>query len=614
MTFPSGIQPGSGFGAAFIDLLLRNRTREGIDDAMQQISRDSDKITKEAGKSLGDSLGESMSDEMEKPSFIKRLKDALVRGFRRNRTKIPIDADFEIDQDALRRSSRTISRQATSLVETVGGAFSGGLRSLGASFGNVGSAGPFSAVLGLVAVTIIPALIGAVAALLNVFAPLLNIILLLPAAIAVLGAAIFPLIVAFQGLGTAIGAVLSGDPEAIEEAFKGISKSAREVVSELGPLRKWFSDFKTFTQEAFFSQLPGVITILQKELGPTFITGFQRVARAAGLAFAGLVVFAENPSVKRFFDLLFSTTANVFDRLGPTIIKFLIALSDLGIVSLPYVEKGFAAIAGWVDKLSNWLTEISNNGEFKVFMDELGQALRDLKDLGASGWNLIKAIVGGADEQGGAEGFLATLGATLDALTVFFESDAGRAAIRGWITLAEVFLVALGAILFALALIGLAIESVGQFFLSLIAYAQRFADLIERIMVRLGLLDARAKNTFASGAVAAARRVIAGFAEGGIVNSPTLATLGEDYRREVVIPLENPARAQQLAQQSGLTSMLNSSNGGGVNIVFGAGAIQVNFTGALPTQEQAEETGAAVGAGISGQLARRNVRLAVRTQ
>lgn len=49
------------------------------------------------------------------------------------------------------------------------------------------------------------------------------------------------------------------------------------------------------------------------------------------------------------------------------------------------------------------------------------------------------------------------------------------------------------------------------------------------------------------------------------------------------------------------------------NIIFGKDAIRITFEGALPTQEQAAQTGAAVGTGINGQLAARNTRLAVRT-
>lgn len=43
---------------------------------------------------------------------------------------------------------------------------------------------------------------------------------------------------------------------------------------------------------------------------------------------------------------------------------------------------------------------------------------------------------------------------------------------------------------------------------------------------------------------------------GDIVTSPTLALLGEQSKPEVVIPLTNPGRARQLAEQSGLTQML----------------------------------------------------------
>jgi phage-related protein len=54
-------------------------------------------------------------------------------------------------------------------------------------------------------------------------------------------------------------------------------------------------------------------------------------------------------------------------------------------------------------------------------------------------------------------------------------------------------------------------------------------------------------------------------------------------------------------------------NQNSTHILFGANALQVNFRGALPTQDEATATGTAVGAGISSQLAARNTRLAVRT-
>lgn len=62
---------------------------------------------------------------------------------------------------------------------------------------------------------------------------------------------------------------------------------------------------------------------------------------------------------------------------------------------------------------------------------------------------------------------------------------------------------------------------------------------------------------------------------------------------------------------TGLGSLgMNSTNN---TVAFGAGAVAVNFRGALPTTDQAQATGMAVGAGITNFLAARNTRLAVRT-
>jgi tape measure domain-containing protein len=54
-----------------------------------------------------------------------------------------------------------------------------------------------------------------------------------------------------------------------------------------------------------------------------------------------------------------------------------------------------------------------------------------------------------------------------------------------------------------------------------------------------------------------------GLAAGGIVTQPMLAVLGEQSKREAVIPLTNPGRAMQLMQQSGLDRLAAQMGGGG---------------------------------------------------
>lgn len=67
------------------------------------------------------------------------------------------------------------------------------------------------------------------------------------------------------------------------------------------------------------------------------------------------------------------------------------------------------------------------------------------------------------------------------------------------------------------------------------------------------------------------------FARGGIVDSPTFAVMGEGNKREVVLPLTNPARTAQLAQESGLLDMLRDMGFGG----GGGGLPTINITAIL---------------------------------
>lgn len=88
-------------------------------------------------------------------------------------------------------------------------------------------------------------------------------------------------------------------------------------------------------------------------------------------------------------------------------------------------------------------------------------------------------------------------------------------------------------------------------------------------------------------------------AEGALVRhrpGGILANVGEGNEDEVVAPL------------SKLEGMIK----GGPSITFGAGAINVNFSGVVPTESEARQVGNAVGQGIIDMISRRNMRAQVR--
>jgi phage-related protein len=117
------------------------------------------------------------------------------------------------------------------------------------------------------------------------------------------------------------------------------------------------------------------------------------------------------------------------------------------------------------------------------------------------------------------------------------------------------------------------------------------------------------------------------FADGGIVNRATAAIIGE-AGPEVVLPLSDPARSRELAQQSGLLGVLMSGNsnmttarsagrasGGSSSaptVVVEAGAVVIKFEG-VPDEQRARRVGNAAGEGLLNTLAARNARLALRS-
>lgn len=95
-----------------------------------------------------------------------------------------------------------------------------------------------------------------------------------------------------------------------------------------------------------------------------------------------------------------------------------------------------------------------------------------------------------------------------------------------------------------------------------------------------------------------AQGAVVGRRQGG-----TLAVVGEGREDEAVAPL------------SKLTDMIKKAvgeTGAGTSISFGPGSININFSGAVPSEGEARTIGAAVADGIAGQLARRSVRTQVR--
>lgn len=98
---------------------------------------------------------------------------------------------------------------------------------------------------------------------------------------------------------------------------------------------------------------------------------------------------------------------------------------------------------------------------------------------------------------------------------------------------------------------GAALRAVGSLISSIV---KLFSSLPGKIVGAIGDVGSKIMGKIKSGLPSSVRNLLP-FANGGIVNGPTAALIGE-AGREVVIPLTRPARARQLAEQSGLLDVI----------------------------------------------------------
>jgi hypothetical protein len=458
-------------------------------------------------------------------------------------------------------SSRSIfSRAGRNLGALLGHGITGGLsrgvsglgeivKSIGSSVANVGSKSPLGLVAGIAIIGLIPAIIGGLAALLNLLGPLVNIIAALPGLVFVLVAAFAPLITAFQGFGEAIGAIMDGDPEKIAEALKKLTPAARSVAKEFQGMLPAFREIKAFAQEKFFAQIAGQLTPVMAALGPIFRIGFGRVAEAFGSKFVTpFLKFLSSPFAQKFFQMLFDFTASLAGPSGTILIQFVAALMEMTIGAFPFLTKLFNGLAALATTFREFIGDAVKNGDFQAFLDKFWGALNIFNELAKSGYNFFKTLIGGTDENNSAYRLFLAIKDGVDSLTEFFKSEIGKQSLEGMVTLAGTFLAILLGAIVAVGLIAAGFQSI--------------VDLIQWIIDHTPSWLTGANQNHLNRVVRhqASTQGFQGFASGGIVDQEQMAMVGEGNRPEAIIPLTDPARAKQLADESGLTQMLSGGN------------------------------------------------------
>lgn len=520
---------------------------------VEAIVKATEPVARSAGEGVGRKVvqGARKGVKKEAPGFFAHIRDI----FRKNSSR---------DRNFFSNIGKSIGESLAHGLSSGGKGIAGLFASIGASVGNVGSKGPFASILGVLITLGIPALIGLVLALVNQLGALVNVIGLLPGALSVLGASIVPVVVAFQGFGEALGAVMEGDPEAIAEALKGLTPAARGVAREFQRMLPFWRELQDVAQEALFSQLAGVFTTFTKQITPTLTRGFAIVATSAGELTRNFLELASSPQILAFLDRLFIATANIMSTMGPALTNLVFALARIADASLPTVVKFSDKIANGIERFAAWLTEISANGQFQAFLDDFGIALDKLILLGKSAWNFVDALLTGTGKDGQAADLFQLIIDCIDTMTAFFSSEVGQKSLEAMVTLAGFFLVS---ITNAVVVIGVMLATL-QAIVDVIKDAIALLDKLLGINTKVNVIRPVTRG-IVSEKIASSMQ---GHADGVISTRQHIAMISEGNRAEAVIPLTDPARARELAARSGLTQLLG---GGDTQVVVYIGEEQV---------------------------------------
>ena len=521
-------------GEAFINVNANLKPfKSALDKDIERILKTAQDKAKTLGERFGKTYGDGVSEGIR--ARTRKIGDRVAKTFAKIK---PPKISFTVDERAEGTFNRVLSRLrngTTSTAELIGFRLNQIASVFKETVANLAGIPARSPLASLLAAVIIPTVVAASGAIVDLGQSLVDLggfLSVLPSGFAAVIGLVVPLKLAFLGVGDAItDALQAKDAKELKEALKGLSPEARTFAREVVALKKPFTDLKTVAQDAFFGAIVGALTPTVERLLPILTSGFREVATFAGNFARSLIEFAGSPAVINLLTNLFPTIETIVSTLEPAVIRVLTAIAVLATENLPFLESLAAGFAELLNKFATFIEESIASGEFQQWLDDAVKTAGELKDLALAIGELLKAIFIDADTEG--QSFLVTLTNIIEKMAGWFASKDGQQFLKNLIRLAQLWATTLQTSLF---IIGAIIEALNKV----------------QNSPALAVLSPLAK--------------LAGFADGGIVDRPTVAMVGEGGGPEAIIPLNNPKRAAQVAQEAGLDDMLG---GGTVNVFIG---------------------------------------------
>lgn len=511
----------------------------------------------------------------------------------------------------------------------------------------------------------VPSLVGILVTLGSALSQVVGLVATLPAGLSVLAAAIAPVAIGFQGFGEALDAIMSKDPKKIQEALDKLAPSARSVAREVQALMPVFSNIQDAVQQALFAPLQGDLTALIQSISGPLAAGLASVAGIIGGILSDLAGVLGSETGITTINEVFQTTARILEFLRPLIQSFSGTFLEMIQASLPAVERLAGHLTLAFDSLDKFLGDSIDDGSFQAFLDEGIKSLLTFIDLIKSLFNVFGALFTPETAEAGRD-VMQVFTDLFNTIAEFLKSEDGKQFLADLGALAVVAAKAIAGVFLALGVLFVMFTTVQAAVLDFFGVIDRqitsaeegfkkgadnivgFVKAVPDRLMALATFFADAGAKLIGSFIGGFRKVgnfigdVAGDIAAGIKKSlnfligklnqgiatldaalpfsisriPMLAEGGVASARpggQPVIVGEG-GEDEAIAPLSTLHDMISDAvNGGGPSIVFGEGSISINFNGAVPTENEARQTGVAVGNGIIAALTRANTRLRVRT-
>lgn len=428
-------QPGD-VGEAFIELHSDGKALPGeferdTKKAAEAVENDFDDIGDRWGKKASEGMGDRL--ERESPVIAKKLE----RGLTRQKVTTKVRVDYDKDNNVTKRFVETVTHSLENAFEDAGrpggplSKIGGGISdAIGAGF-NVSGRSPLIAFLVPLVGTIVALVLAAVQAVTALVAALTTVPLLIGGILAQAGV----LMIAFHGVGEAIGnAFEAKNAKELKEALKGLTPAAQNFIKEMLPFKKFLTDSGKLIQENLFEPLKGDVTGLFTKLGQQVRDGLGGLATELGTLIHDLLQGFQGPTAQNFFTQLFDSTKDFLAEQGPKIIDFLGAIAKLTTFARPLLDDIGRMFGGNLEHLANLLNDIAESGKFQTFLAQMSDTLASVVELIFKAGEFLATFMAVLNEAGG-NSVIDALADAFEQLSFFLASPVGVEALKGLIGL-----------------------------------------------------------------------------------------------------------------------------------------------------------------------------------